>query len=255
MAFDLSTIKKRKRLRAPKIVIYGPPKIGKTEFGASAPDSIGILTEDGTDGQEVSAFPLAKSFAEVLGYINDLADQQHGFKTAWVDTLDWLEPLILKAVCEEQKVRSIEDIGYGKGYIYADEKWKEFFEGLDRLRDKGMVVICIAHEQINKVKSPHLENDYDAYSLKLNKRATALVNEWADIIGFANYEIYSRLVDPGNKLNKDAKATGTGARRLFLNPNPAYIAGNRYGIPDCPLDWPSFSQAMRSAMTAAPSAA
>jgi len=251
MAFDLSAITRGKRLRAPKIVIYGPPKIGKSSFAASAPNPIGIITEEGLDNIDVAAFPKAETFENVMQAIATLYSESHEFSTVFVDSLDWLEPLILRKVCTDNNVDNIEKIGFGKGYIFADDLWKQFFAGLDALRnEKGMTIICIAHEQLTKVKDPSQTNDYDSYSLKLNKRATALVNEWADIIGFAQHEIYTRQVDPNNKLNKDVKATTTGARKLHLNPHPAYVAGNRYSIPDCNLAWPAFAAAMTAAMTA-----
>lgn len=255
MAFDLASITRGKRLRAPKIVIYGPPKVGKSTFAATAPSPIGIITEEGLDNIDVSAFPKAETYEDVMQALATLYTEAHEFQTVFVDSLDWLEPLILAKVCKDNNVDNIEKIGFGKGYIFADDLWKQFFAGLDALRNhKSMTIICIAHEQVTKVKNPSLADDYDAYSLKLNKRATALVNEWADIIGFANHEVYTRQVDPANKLNKDVKATTTGARKLHLNPHPAYVAGNRYGIPDCALSWAAFSQAMTAAMTA-PSAA
>ena len=251
MAFDLASITRGKRLRAPKIVIYGPPKIGKSTFAATAPAAVGIITEEGLDNIDVPAFPKAESFDDVMQALATLYTEAHEFQTVFIDSLDWLEPLILTKVCRDNNVDNIEKIGYGKGYIFADDLWKKFFSGLDALRNtKGMTIICIAHEQLTKVKDPSQSNDYDAYSLKLNKRATALVNEWADIIGFAQHEVYTRQVDPTNKLNKDVKATTTGARKLHLNPHPAYVAGNRYGIPDTPLSWAAFSQAMTAAMTA-----
>lgn len=250
MAFDLSSITRGKRLRAPKIVVYGPPKIGKSTFAASAPGAIGIITEEGLDNIDVPAFPKAETYEDVMSALATLYTENHEFQTVFVDSLDWLEPLILNKICRDNNVDNIEKIGFGKGYIFADDLWKQFFTGLDALRNhKGMTVVCIAHEQVTKVKNPSLSDDYDAYSLKLNKRATALVNEWADIIGFAQHEVYTRQVDPANKLNKDVKATGTGARKLHLNPHPAYVAGNRYGIPDVVLSWPDFAQAMAAAMT------
>jgi hypothetical protein len=253
--FDLSSITRGKRLRAPKIVIYGPPKVGKSTFAATSPNAIGVITEEGLDNIDVPAFPKAETFDDVMSALATLYTEAHEYQTVFVDSLDWLEPLILAKVCRDNGVDNIEKIGFGKGYIFADDLWKRFFEGLDALRNhKSMTVICIAHEQVTKVKNPSLADDYDAYSLKLNKRATALVNEWADIIGFAQHEVFTRQVDPTNKLNKDVKAISNGVRKLHLNPHPAYVAGNRYGIPDTPLSWAAFAQAMATAMTA-PSAA
>lgn len=251
MAFDLSSITRGKRLRAPKIVIYGPPKVGKSTFAATAPASVGIITEEGLDNIDVAAFPKAETYEDVMSALATLYTDQHEFQTVFVDSLDWLEPLILAKVCKDNNVDNVEKIPYGKGYIFADDLWKQFFAGLDALRNhKSMTIICIAHEQLTKIKDPSQANDYDSYSLKLNKRATALVNEWADIIGFAQHEVLTRQVDPNNKLNKDVKAVTTGLRKLHLNPHPAYVAGNRYGIPDTPLSWAAFSQAMAAAMMA-----
>lgn len=251
MAFDLSSITRGKRLRAPKVVIYGPPKIGKTTFAVSAPASIGILTEDGIDAIEATAFPLAKTYDDVLSALHVLQNEQHEFQSVFVDSLDWLEPLILAKICAEQRVKNIEDIGYGKGYIMADDVWRGFFSELDKLRnERNMTIICIAHEQINKVRNPTLSEDYDAYSLKLNKRAVAIINEWADVIGFCAHEVMTRNVDSGFN-QKETKAITTGQRKLHVNPHPAYVAGNRYGMADCPLAWSAFQNVLSVAMTGA----
>lgn len=45
MAFDLASISKTRRVRAPKVVIAGSNKIGKSTFASSAPNVIGILIE------------------------------------------------------------------------------------------------------------------------------------------------------------------------------------------------------------------
>lgn len=248
MAFDLSSITRGKRLRAPKVVIYGPPKIGKSTFAASAPNAVGILTEEGLDNIDVAAFPLCQSFADVTSAIQTLRSGEHEFQSVFVDSLDWLEPLILAKVCGDNGVDNIEKIGYGKGYIMADDLWRNFFAQLDTLRnERNMTVICIAHEQINKVRNPTLSDDYDAYSLKLNKRAVAIISEWADIIGFCAHEVMTRQIDSGFQ-QKETKAISTGARKLHVNPHPAYVAGNRYGMPDCLLNWPAFQANLGAAM-------
>ena len=110
MAFDLSSITRGKRLRAPKIVVYGPPKIGKSTFAASAPSAVGILTEEGLDNIDVAAFPVAKTYEDVLAAIGTLANDPHEFNSVFVDSLDWLEPLILGKICRENGVDNIEKI-------------------------------------------------------------------------------------------------------------------------------------------------
>jgi nucleoside-triphosphatase THEP1 len=250
MAFDLSSISRGKRLRAPKVVIYGPPKIGKSTFAATSPDAVGILTEEGLDNIDVAAFPLAKTYEDVHSAITTLRNEKHEFQSVFLDSLDWLEPLILTKICRENGVDNIEKIGYGKGYVMADDLWRKTFEALDNLRnERNMTVICIAHEQINKVRNPTLSEDYDAYSLKLNKRAVAIISEWADIIGFCAHEVMTRQVDSGFN-NKETKAITTGARKLHVNPHPAYVAGNRYGMADCNLNWPAFQANLAAAMSA-----
>jgi hypothetical protein len=250
MAFDLSSITRGKRLRAPKIVIYGPPKIGKSTFAAAAPNAVGILTEEGLDNIDVAAFPVAKTYEDIHAAIATLRNDQHEFQTVFVDSLDWLEPLILAKVCRDNNVDNVEKIGYGKGYIMADDLWRKTFEALDGLRDhRGMSVVCIAHEQINKVRNPTLAEDYDAYSLKLNKRAVAIISEWADVIGFCAHEVMTRQVDSGFN-NKETKAITTGQRKLHVNPHPAYVAGNRYGMADTALNWPAFQAGLTAAMSA-----
>jgi Holliday junction resolvasome RuvABC ATP-dependent DNA helicase subunit len=131
MAFDLASITRGKRLRAPKIVIYGPPKVGKSTFAATAPNPIGIITEEGLDNIDVPAFPKAETYDDVMQALATLYTEAHEFQTVFVDSLDWLEPLILAKVCKDNNVDNIEKIGFGKGYIFADDLWKRFFEGLD----------------------------------------------------------------------------------------------------------------------------
>lgn len=243
MAFDLSSIQRTKRLRAPKIVIAGPGKIGKTTFAAHAPNAIGILTEDGADAVDANAFPLAGTLEEVYAAMETLLTQEHEFQTVFVDSLDWLEPLIHNHVCKANKWASIEAPGYGKGYVAAAEEWRSLLNGFEALRrDRNMAVILIAHDKIKHFESP-LHDGYDQYVLKLHDRAAALVQEWADVIGWANYQIVTTESDSGFG-NKEVKARTTGKRILHVEPHPAHMGGNRFGLKNMPLDWEAFSSAL-----------
>ena len=243
MAFDLSSISRTKRMRAPKIVIAGPGKIGKTTFAASAPNAIGILTEDGADAVDAAAFPLCQTLDDVYQAIGTLLNEEHDYESVFLDSLDWLEPLLHTYVCAANKWDNIERPGYGKGYIAAAEEWRNLLSGLEALRQKrNMAVILIAHDKIKHFESP-LHDGYDQYMLKLHDRAGALVQEWADVIGWANYRIVTTQSDAGYG-NKETKARTTGERILHVEPHPAHMGGNRFGLKNMPLSWDAFAAAL-----------
>jgi len=246
--FDLKSISKTRRVRAPKIVIVGQGKIGKTTFAAMAPKAIGILTEDGADAVDANAFPLATSLADVYTAIDTLINQDHEFQTLFIDSLDWLEPLVQDHVCKANNWKNIEQPGFGKGYVAAAEEWRNLLSGLEVLRaDKDMGIILIAHDKIKRIEDP-LTEGFDSHVLKLHDRAGALVQEWADVIGYAGYRIFTSKTDAGFG-NKETKATTTGERILHVEPHPAHCGGNRFGLSNMPLDWTAFQEALTTAQS------
>lgn len=247
MAFDLSSINKTKRVRAPKVVIAGPGKIGKTTFASHAPAAVGILTEEGADAVDANAFPLATSLSDVYEAIGTLINEPHDFKTVFIDSIDWLEPLVQAHVCQANGWKNIEAPGFGKGYITAAEEWRVLLSGLEALRtQRGMGVVLIAHDKVKRVEDPMTEG-YDSHVLKLNDRAAALVQEWADVIGFCGYRVFTSKTDGKGMGAKETKATTTGERILHVEPHPAHCGGNRFGLTNMPLDWAHFQAALTAA--------
>ena len=257
MAISLASLQKNAP-KAPRIVIYGDAGTGKTTFGACAPSPVFIQTEDGLGNLDVTAFPLAKSFGEVMEALKSLYEEPHEFKTLVVDSLDWLEPLIWKHVCDfwtdnrgnSKRLASIEDAGYGKGYVEASNYWRQFFDGITALRDaRGMTIVMTAHSQVVKVEDPMLPT-FDTHGLKLHKRAAALVEEFSDVILYATERTNTVTEDAGNGFNekKRIRATTTGERIMHTVGQPAFLAKNRYSLPTpLPLAWEAFAQAMNPA--------
>lgn len=248
MSFDLASISAGRSTRKPRTVIYGDSGLGKTTFGAGAPNPIFIQTEDGLGQLEVPHFPLAKDFDSVMAAIATLYTEEHGFNSVVVDSLDWLEPLIWQAACAQHGKSSIEDFGFGKGYVEALSFWRQFMDGITALRnDRDMYVVLIAHSQIVHIEDP-LTAAYDSHSLKLHKRAASLVEEFSDVIGFAALKTMTIDEKKQSFSDKDAKRTRaktTGERQLHVSPSPAFAAKNRYNLPPVmPLDWSAYSTAL-----------
>lgn len=256
----LASLSRGKRIRAPKVVIYGGPKVGKSTFCSQIPDCLFIDIEGGLDALDVSSV-RAKTYQDVMDTLASLAsgadDQAYresiGYVPAAVvlDSLDWMETLLWQHLCEQHKVASIELVGggYGKGYLEAAKLWGEFFRALDYLRnERGMAVVLIAHDLVSKMQPPDAE-PYNYAELKLHQRAAALVKEWADCIAYATEKNHVKKDDLGfNK--KHVRMIGSNNRVLVVGKNPAYVSGNRYGMQDeVALDWNAFVTAMSAAVT------
>ena len=177
--------------------------------------------------------------------------EKHDYKTVVIDSLDHLEPLIWKKVCEDNNVKSIEQLTYGKGYTMALDLWRDLLSGLRHLRDnQGMNVMLIAHHQIRKHADPEMEQ-IDRYEIKLHAKASALVQESCDLVLFAKHKVMVKKEDTGFG-NTRARGISTGKRVLCTVETPAYVAKNRFGLPDeIDLSWGALTTAMKTKLEGA----
>lgn len=250
MAISLASISRTTRASAPpRIVVHAQQGVGKSTFAAGAYRPIFLPFEDGLTGIETDAFPLLRSYEEAVAALDSLVNDQHEFGTVVLDSLDWLEPLIWKRVAADAGKDSIEAIPYGKGYHEALTYWRLILDRLNALRGRGMATILIAHTEVKRFDAPDTDA-YDRYQIKLHKSASALVVEWADIVGFAQMEVAIKKEAQG--FQNRVRGVTTGRRVLRTNETPAYLAKNRYSLPDpLPLDW----NALMAALAPAPAPA
>lgn len=249
MPVSLSSIVQTKHASPPRILLHGQEKVGKSSFFAQSNKPIFIRTEDGLNGIDTNAFPLAEKYEDVISALAELARQEHDFKNVIVDSADWLERLIHEKVCREDNVKTIELAGggYGKGYSIALNLWRDTLRALDYLnKAKGMGVGIICHSNVVPFNDPEHE-PYDRYEMKLHqpKKGTGardLLMEWADIIGFASSKIYVNKKKGSDVMRGVASGE---SNKLNLVGTPAFAAGNRYSLPpQINLNWKEFYDAL-----------
>lgn len=217
--------------RAVKVVIYGPEGVGKTTLAAKFPNPLFIDTEGGgTSHVDVARLPTPSSWQMLMQEVEAVIADPEGFQTLVIDTADWAEKLCTAAVCDERHVSGIEDIGYGKGYVYIKEMFGKLLNSLDKLIDKDVNVLILAHAIQRKVELPEETGAYDHWEMKLHQKQTApLVKEWADALLF--YTFKPTVVTVGKGETAKAKAT-TEKRVIFTEHRATADAKNRFGLPE-----------------------
>jgi hypothetical protein len=232
-----------------RMLVYGTAGIGKSTFATCAPSPIVIQTEDGLNEIDCHKFPVATSLAEVMASLGALYNEDHPYRTVVIDSMDWLERLIWAKVCADRQAATIEDIGYGKGYTFAIQHWRDVLDGLTALRERrGMTVVLIAHARIERFENPETEA-YDRYVPRLHKTASALVSEWCDEVLFATYRVFTKATEEGFN-QKRVQGLGSGERVLRATERPSHLAKNRLNLPDeLPLAWSEFAKHLPASTT------
>lgn len=223
-------ITKGKIQEAQKVVIYGPEGIGKSTLASKFPEPLFCDTEGSTSGMDVARFnPRPNSFTLLMQQIQYVYDHPDVCKTLVIDTADWAEQLIVTEFCAKKQISGIEDIGYGKGYVYVAEDFGRMLNLLEDVKGKGINIVITAHAQMRKFEQPDELGSYDRWELKLKKQTAPMLKEWADMVLFCNYKTIVVNVDNKGAAKGKNKAQG-GKRVMYTEHHPCWDAKNRHGL-------------------------
>lgn len=231
-----------------RIMLYGEHGVGKGTWASGAPSPFFLDIEGGLDNidcERTERLVSARAVGEALQW---LTHEPHEYKTVVVDTVDWLEQLIHKQiVADEQnaKIKSIADIGYGKGYSRAIPIWNWFLAQLEQLRQhRKMAVILLSHAKVERYESPESES-YDRYSPDLHKSSCSMIQEWCDEVLFASTRVFTKQQDEGFN-RKRTMAVGGKERYIRTNESASSVAKNRLQLPDeLPLQWSAYAECVK----------
>lgn len=152
-----------------RMLIYGPPKIGKTTLLSGFPDMLILATEKGYKAKSVYAkdIPDWDTFKSV---VKEIVKGKHKFETIGIDTADILWKHCVEHVCAKLKIEHVSDEDWGKGY---DAVSTEFERELNKLFMSPYGLIMVSHTKIQ---------DLNGRSGKISKVTTTLSNQARRII-------------------------------------------------------------------------
>jgi hypothetical protein len=232
-------ITRGKRSRPQKVCIYAPAGLGKSTLASQLPNPVFIDFEGGTHQLDVARLE-PQSVNEFEKIVRELCRDRQGFETVVIDTIDWLEESAVRQVvadAENDNIKTIEDFGFGKGWLALNNKMNAITAMFDRLIEAGMHVVCLAHAAVRKFEDPKQACSYDRYELKMYKDrpgakgSAALIKEWSDALLFGSYEdrVKAAIMDGGKG---KAVASSGRERALYCSHSAAWDAKNRHSLKD-----------------------
>ena len=207
------------------LLLYGVEGIGKSTLISNAPGVLFLDTENGTIRINTRRIKIA-TWEDLINAVKYVNDNPTTCKTLAIDTADWAEIKAIQYVCQKNRVASIENIPFGKGYSYVADEFANLLKQLNALKDKGINIVFIAHAKPRKFELPEEMGSYDRYEMKLSKQVAPLLKEWSDALLFCNYKIFVVTTETNSK-----KAQG-GKRVIYTTHSPTYDAKNRFGLKD-----------------------
>ena len=215
-----------KQKSAARVVIYGTEGIGKSTMAAQFPSPLILDTEDGSKHLDCARV-ICGDWITLEATMHELVRDAQGFQTVVIDSADWMERIMIEQIVRQAGKKSIEDFGFGKGYIHVQERVSKFLAIADQLIGRGINVVFVAHSKVQRTSPPDQTDGYDRYELKLTKQVAPLLREWCDLLLFCNYRL--KLVEGSDGR---IKASGGKERVMYAERAAAWDAKNRFGLPE-----------------------
>lgn len=214
---------------SPVLLVHGMEGMGKSTFLSRFPMPVAILTERGLPkGIALDAFENVDSRDGVFNALRDFYQDQCGYESLIIDTVDALETHLIEYVCAKNNWRNIEQPSFGKGWLALDEEWHRYVRALRAIGDKGVTVVQACHTEIVRIDDPRAPS-YTSYQPRLHKRARAIVMDAADAVFFLSDDLRV-LTESGGFGERIRASAGSGQRFLFTERRPAFAAKNRFGM-------------------------
>lgn len=189
------------------------------------PKPLFLNLEDGLNDIDCEKTDRITTLAE---YQNALVELYYSdYETIVTDTADWLEKLIMSAVAAAAGKKTIDDIGFGKGYQAVEAIWQGLIVGYTALWNQGRHIVFTCHETIDKFSNPDGDS-FNFWRPSLHLKGSGCVSEWCDEVLFLKKKTIVVAKDEG--FNKTRGVAMDGGRVIVTTKQATCEAKNRLGL-------------------------
>lgn len=232
-----------------RMVIGGTEKVGKTTLCSAAPGALLVPLEQGSGTIPVPKIPMLTTWEQIESFCEEVRAAAMAGRIARGSSLVWDSGTALERAIESYTIRSDPEYvkkggkvtmatahgAYGKAYEVARATFEKWLRYQDELAFHGGInIIMTCHVFPSRVVDP-AHGEYDTWDLLLhspkNNKTYGMreyLTQWADLIGFFHEPMFVTKAAQGESLNKGT--TINQGRVLAVDRQPAWVAGNRYGL-------------------------
>lgn len=213
------------------VLLYGPPKVGKSTFVSQADATLFLATEPGLNSLECYQVTV-KTWEELLSSLKDVATEEHQFHTLCIDTIDNAYQFCAEYTCRKFGIEYLGDAAHGKAWAVCSN---EFSRVLTKLAHLPMGLFLISHSQ---------EKEFQTRTGTILKTVPTMPDRARRIVlGLADIILYAELEE---QTAPNGERTVT--RVIRTSPTARYEAGDRTGkLPETlPLNFKAFQEAFKN---------
>lgn len=188
------------------LLLYGPPKIGKSSSVAKLEGNLIFDLESGAkllsglivDVPEVAREEKVTPLNLLRRYYSLLKQNGNGYYPfVTFDSVDVLEDLIIEEVSQKHGVGHISDLSYGKGDAILRD---EFFKLINAFKQLGNKIILVGHRKRAVIGESGAE--VIIRELDLRGKLRNMIMGYADAIGYVHSTDHSLMVSfkPGTNV-------------------------------------------------------
>lgn len=205
--------------------LYGPPKVGKTDFVYQMGE-VFFLASEKRHAQFNAYVRNPKNWEQFKTYVKMLEKDCSAYDIVCIDTVGNFYEMCFAHICKKHEMDHPKELDFGEGWGYIK---KEFKKWMLRLVDLPIGVWFISHSDQEHIRTPL--GELEGVKPLLTGQCREVVLPLVDQILYLGIERYKKKVEVKDKNGKKIiKKKSYNMRTMVCDATPEIEAGDTYSV-------------------------